>query len=147
MAVDAVEGSSPFPHEALPVRLSGLRAGRAFASPRRSLSPSDSDDDWVRGRRRARSRSRSARGWCGPPSGFDDVDARGYSAGGDDSDEVFLLGASTPRSRGTSDPAAPAREAVDVSNSSSVPGEPAFRGGVRVGEWTPLGDGDVGKSL
>jgi hypothetical protein len=137
MEVDAVGGSHPFTHEALPARLSEVRAGRAFASPSRSPSPSDSDDDWVRGRRRARSWSRSVRGGRGPPSGLHDVDARGYSAGGDDSDEVVILGESTTRSQSPYDPAIHTMEEVDVPNSSPVHGEPDLRGGVGVGAWAP----------
>ena len=96
----------------------------------------------MRGRWRARSRSRSVRGGRGPPSGLDGEDARGYSAGGDDSDEVVILGESTTRSESPYDPAIHIMEEVEVPNSSPVHGEPALGGGVGVGAWAPPDNGE-----
>jgi hypothetical protein len=128
-------------NEARPARVPAPGPGRAFAISSGSPSLSDSDDG-VRGRRRVRSRSRSAGGGRGPPPGLDDMEAHGYSAGGDDSDEIAILGDSTNRSHSPYDPAIHTMEEVDVPNSSAVHGEPALGGGVGVGSWGPPTEGE-----
>ena len=142
MEVDDDATSPPQAREPRPDRVPASTTGRAFLVDGDSPSVSDSDDGWVRGRQRARSWSKSARAGRGPPTGLDDVDARGYSAGGDDSDEIVILGESTNRSQSPYDPAIHTMEEVDVSNSSPVHGEPALRGGVGVGAWGPPHDGE-----
>ena len=122
-------------HETRPDRLPALSPGRTFAVNSGSPSLSDSDNGWVRGRSRVRSRSKSARGGRGPPAGIDDVDARGYSAGGDDSDEIVLLGESTTRSQSPYDLAIHTMEEVDVP-------KPALGSGVGVGAWGLPADGE-----
>ena len=139
MDVDDCAGSPP---SARDTRVLASSAGRTLARPSRSPSPSDSDDGWVRSRWRARSRSRSVRGGRGPPSVLDGEEAHGYSAGGDDSDEVVILGESTTRSESPYDPAIHTMEEVEMPNSSPVHGEPALSGGVGVGAGAPPDDGE-----
>jgi hypothetical protein len=142
MEVDDNATSPPQAREPRPDRVPASTTGRAFLVDSDSPSVSDSDDGWVRGRWRARSRSKSARAGRGPPTGLDDVDARGYSAGGDDSDEIVILGESTNRSQSPYDPAIHTIEEVDVPNSSPVHGEDAVGGVVGVGAWGPLSHGE-----
>ena len=52
------------------------------------------------------------------------------------------MGESTTRSQSPYDPELHTMEEVDVPNSSLVHGEPALSGGVGVGGWAPLDDGE-----
>ena len=52
------------------------------------------------------------------------------------------MGESTTRSQSPYDPAIHTMEEVDVPTSSLVHGEPALSGGVGVGGWAPLDDGE-----
>jgi hypothetical protein len=70
------------------------------------------------------------------------MEAHGYSAGGDDSDEIVVLGESTTRSQSPYDPEIHTMEEVDVPTSSPVHGEPALGGGPGVGSWAPPDDGE-----
>jgi hypothetical protein len=80
----------------------------------------------------------------GFPPEHDDVDAHGYSAGGDDSDDIAILGEPTPRSHSPYDLAIHTMQEADVPSSSSptVHSEPALAGGIGVGAWGPPDDGE-----
>ena len=71
------------------------------------------------------------------------MDAHGYSASGDDSAEIVILGESTTRSQSPYDPEIHIiRWRKDVPTSFPVHGESAPGRGVGVGAWGPPHDGE-----
>jgi hypothetical protein len=73
------------------------------------------------------------------------VHATGYD-GGDDSDEIAILGKSRARSDSPYDEAIHTMQEADVPSSRPVRSEPALGGGVGVGAWGPQ-DGGNGMAL